>query len=230
VTIFLIDLAVIGVIAFCVWRGYRNGLIRGAFGLVALVAALFIANIAAKAYSEEFTGMLKPFVGGIVESKLAEIVEEEGDFSSVSSKSEYQRIAVAHSILRRIGLPEVSAGRVAEIAAQTEDQETIYTDIITDKLCSILAFVAVFGIGFLLLSIIFAVIGNLIGFVFSLPGLKLVDIIAGVLLGLGKGLLIVYAIATVIRYFGLLAPSTLEEAKILQYFVNNNIIADKLGL
>ena len=229
-TILLIDIAIIGIIAFCCWRGYRNGLIRGAFGLVALIAALFIANIAAKAYSEEFTGMLKPFVGGIVETKLAELVEEEGDFGSVSSRSEYQRISVAHSILRRIGLPEISAGRVAEIAAQSEDPETMYTDIITDKLCSILAFVAVFGIGFLLLSIVFAVIGNLIGFVFSLPGLKLIDSITGVVFGLGKGLLIVYAIATIIRYFGLLAPSTLEGTKILQYFVNNNIVADKLGL
>ena len=226
----LIDLAVIGIIAFCTWRGYRNGLIRGAFGLVALVAALFIANISAKAYSEEFTDMLKPFVGGIVESKLLDIVEEEGDIGAINSKSEYQRANVAYSILKRIGLPEVSAERVAGLAAQTEEPETIYTDIITDKLCSVLAFVAVFGIGFLLLSIVFAVIGNLIGFVFSLPGLKLIDIITGVMLGFCKGLLIVFAIATVVRYFGLVASSTLEESRILQYFVNNNIVADKLGL
>ena len=228
--ILLIDLAVIAVIAFCGWRGYRNGLIRGAFGAVALVAALIIANVSAKAYSEEFTGMLKPFVGGIVETTLAELAEDEGDTAPISGKSVTQRTNTAHSVLRRIGLPEVSAGRVAELVAKADEPDTPFTDIIADKLCSVLAFVAVFGIGFILLSIIFAIVGNLVGFVFSLPGLKLVDDITGALLGLLKGLIIVYALATIVRYIGLLAQSTLENTKILQYFVNNNIVANMLGL
>ena len=228
--VLFIDLAVIATIVFCGWRGYRNGLIRGAFGLVALIAALIIANVSAKAYSEEFTGMLKPFIGGIVEKTLSDLAEEDSEISSVSSKSERQRNTIAHAILRQIGLPDVSAGRVAELAAKTDAPDTPFTDIVTDKLCSTLAFVAVFGIGFILLSIVFAIIGNLIGFVFSLPGLKLVDSITGVLLGLCKGLLIVLALATIVRYFGLLAQSTLEETKFLKYVVNNNLVADMLGL
>ena len=228
--ILTIDLTVIAVIAFCGWRGYRNGLIRGVFGVVALIAALFIANISAKAYSEEFTSILKPFVGGIVESTLAELAEGDSDLLTASGKTERQKTSIAHSVLSRIGLPDVSAERIAKVASQSEDTDSLFTDIITDKLCSALAFVAVFGIGFILLSIVFAVVGNLIGFVFSLPGLKLVDSISGVVFGLGKGLLIIYAMTTVVRYFGLLAQSTLEETKILQYFVNNNIVANMLGL
>ena len=228
--ILFLDLTVVAVVAFCGWRGYRNGLIRGAFGVVALIAALFIANIAAKAYSGEFTGMLKPFVGGIVETTLAELADEDSDFISASSKSEYQKNSIARSVLSQIGLPDVSAERVAELAVQSDEPDTSFTDVITEKLCSTLAFVAVFGIGFILLSIIFAVIGNLVGFVFSLPGLKLVDSITGVLFGVCKGVLIVLALATVVRYFGLLARSTLEETKILQYVVNNNAVANMLGL
>ena len=228
--ILFLDLTVVAVVAFCGWRGYRNGLIRGAFGVVALIAALFIANIAAKAYSGEFTGMLKPFVGGIVETTLAELADEDSDFISASSKSEYQKNSIARSVLSQIGLPDVSAERVAELAVQSDEPDTSFTDVITEKLCSTLAFVAVFGIGFILLSIIFAVIGNLVGFVFSLPGLKLVDSITGVLFGVCKGVLIVLALATVVRYFGLLARSTIEETKILQYVVNNNAVANMLGL
>jgi len=66
--------------------------------------------------------------------------------------------------------------------------------------------------------------------VFSLPGLKLLDIIAGVIFGLAKGLLIVLVLAAVMRYFGLLALDILEGTTVLNYLVNNNIIADMLGI
>ena len=226
-----IDLAIIAIVVFCCWRGYRNGLIRGAFGVVALVVSLIVANIAAAAYSEEFTGMLKPFIGGLVETTITEMRDEGVRYNTWEHdhENDTEDFRTAYMALRRIGLPEPSAVRVAE---QTVDGgvDGYLPDAIGDRLSSALAYVAVFGIAFLLVSIVFAVVGNLIGFVFSLPGLKLVDTILGVLLGLAKGLIIVYTIAAIVRYFGLLASSTLEATSILRYLVNNNLIADMLGL
>ena len=229
--VFAIDLAIIAIVAFCGWRGYRNGLIRGAFGVVSLVVSLFVANIAATAYSEEFTGMLKPFLGGIVETTLVkmdeqgiEYIPEEHDHENLTDD-----FGTAYTVLRQIGLPEASAVRIAELAVENNFSGYL-ADMVADKLSSVLAFVAVFGIAFLLLAIVFTVIGNLVGFVFSLPGLRLVDAIAGVALGLVKGLIIIYAIATVIRYFGLLASSTVEQTSVLYHIVNKNPIADMLGL
>ena len=226
-----IDVAVVAIVAFCTWRGYRNGLIRGAFGVVALVVSLLVANIAATAYSGEFTGMISPFIGGIVDTTLGEMLEKDVKYDpgGYEHENKTEAFRMAYTALRRIGLPEASAVRIAELAAQKDVEGTI-SSLLADKLSSVLAFVAVFGIAFLLLSIIFAVIGNLIGFVFSLPGLKLLDSIAGVLLGLAKGLLIVLALSVVIRYFGLLASSTIAETSILNYLVNHNPIADMLGL
>ena len=239
-TTLAIDLVVIAIVAFCGWRGYRNGLIRGVFGVVALIVSLFLANIAATAYSDDFTGMLKPFVGGIVDSALTDISDEgiEYDPKEHEHESDSEEFGTAYTVLRWIGLPEPSAVRVAEQAldaVEDEDGESLTTrsvlsDLIADKLSSALAYVAVFAIAFILLAIIFAVMGNLIGFVFSLPGLKLLDIIAGVLFGLAKGLIIVFALAVVVRYFGLLAIETLEETSVLNYLVNNNPIAERLGL
>jgi len=226
-----IDLAIIAIIVFSTWRGYRNGLLRGAFGVAALIVSLFAANIAATAYSEEFTGILRPFIGGIVETTITDMRDEGVKY--IPDEHDHENITeafrTAYMSLRRIGLPEPSAVHVAELAA--EDSEGGYlADLIGDKLSSVLAYVAVFGIAFLLLAIVFAVIGNLIGFVFSLPGFRIIDIITGVILGLAKGLIIVYALAAVIRYFGLLAPSTVEETRILSYLINNNPIADMIGL
>ena len=229
----VIDLAIIAIVAFCGWRGYRNGLIRGAFGVVALIVSLVLANIAAAAYSEEFTGMLKPFISGLVETTLVDIRDEgiEYDPGDYDHENETEEFKSAYTALRRIGLPESSADRVAAMAADRDiDFTGSFPDLIADKLSSTLSFVAVFGIAFILISIVFAVVGNLIGFVFSLPGLKAVDIIAGVALGLAKGLLIVYTLAVIVRYFGLLATSTVEGTSVLKHLINNNPIAEMLGL
>jgi len=227
---FWIDLAVVALVAFCVWRGFKNGFIRGVFGVVALIASLLVANIVATAYSEEFTGMLKPFVGGIVDNTLSGIIEEGIEFSYDGRIDDLPQFRAAYATMRRLGLPEASAAQIAERATQDNGPIATLADAVSDKLSSALAFVAVFGIAFLLLAIIAAIIGNLIGFVFSLPGLKHIDAIAGILFGLLKGLIIVLTLAAIIRYFGLFAQTTLEETTILKFLINNNPIADMIGI
>jgi uncharacterized membrane protein required for colicin V production len=226
----MLDLAALAIIVFCGWRGYRNGLIRGVFGVVTLIVALIIANITAAAYADEVSGALKPFVGGLVDSTYSDIVEEEHiEYEDVDYDDASEEFKLTYTALRRIGLPESAAIRIAERTVN-DLSEDFLSDILADKLSSALAFVVLFGIAFLLISIIFAVVGNLINFVFSLPGLKLVDTIAGIAFGLIKGFLILLALTTVVRYLGLLAISTLEETTVLKYFVNHNLIANMLGI
>ena len=230
-TVFAIDTTILAVIAFCGWRGYKNGLIRGVFGIVALIVSLIVANIAAEAYSGEFTGMLKPFVSGVIDTAMTEM-DEKGipyDRNAHASEDEVVEYGTAYSILRWIGLPEPTANRISELAAGG-DVKGYISDQIGDKLSSALAYVAVFAIAFILISIIFAVIGNLIGVVFSLPGLKLLDTISGTAFGLVKGFILILALTAIVRYFGLLAKGLIEQTKVLSYFVNNNPIADLLGL
>ena len=231
--ILALDLAVIAIIAFCAWRGYRNGLIRGVFGVVSLVVSLFVASIAANAYSGEFTEIIDPFISGLVDSTLINIMESapEHDLPELQNKSDgYKTI---YQTLRSIGMPESPAARITEMVTKDDlEGKTAgaISDVIAEKLSSAIAFVAVFGIAFILLAIIFAVIGNLVGFVFSLPGLRLIDVTTGVMFGIAKGLLIVFALATVVRYIGLAAPETLDGTSVLKYVVNNNPIADRIGI
>lgn len=227
-TTLFIDLAIIGIVVYCTWRGFRNGLIRGVFGTVALIVSLLIANIAANAYSSEFEGILIPFVGGVVDTALSDIYSEAPE-DGADNGNVSEAFNAAYAALRDIGLPVPAATRIAEMAI-VDDSERTLSDVVADKLSSVLAYVAVFAIAFVLLAIVFAVIGNLIGFVFSLPGLKLLDSIAGTAFGLVKGIIIVLAIATFVRYFGLLAVDLLEDTSVLNYLVNNNMVADMLGI
>ena len=226
-----IDLAILAIVAFCGWRGYKDGLIRGVFGVVALIVSIFGANIIATAYAEEFTGMLKPFVSGIIETTLVDMEKDHITYNPREHEHENKTVdfGTAYTVLRQLKLPEPAAVRIAEHTVE-EGIDGFISDYITDKLCHALSFIVVFAIAFILLAIVFTVIGNLIGFVFNLPGLKLVDSIAGVAFGLAKGFLVVFTFATVIRYAGLLAQDMLEETTVLKYLVNNNPIADILGL
>jgi len=225
----LIDLAIIGIVVYCTWRGYRSGLIRGAFGTVALIVSLLFANIAADAYSSEFEGMLIPFVGGVVETAFSDIYSGELEYEEISHENTSDEFRSAYTVLRKIGLPVPAAIRLAEISVE-DDSDRSLPVLLGDKLSNTLAYVAIFAIAFVLLAIIFAVVGNLIGFVFSLPGLKLLDMLAGIGFGFIKGVIIVLALAAFVRYFGLLAIDTLESTNLLNYLVNNNIIANILGI
>ena len=233
-TTILIDIAIVGTVVFCAWRGYKNGLIRGVFGVVSLIVALFVANITAQAYSDDAKGMLVPFISGMIDSTLSEMSEDGIEYQELAHDHEHDDadFGTAYMVLRQLGLPEAAAVRIAEQSVETKDVERdrYFSDIVADKLASSFSYVAVFGIAFLLIAIVFAVIGNLVGFVFALPGLKLVDIISGAVFGLLKGVIIVYAVAVMVRYFGLLILPTLEATTVLKYLVNNNPIANMLGI
>jgi uncharacterized membrane protein required for colicin V production len=231
----LIDFAIVGTVAFCTWRGYKSGLLRGVFGVVSLVLSLLVANIAAQAYSNEAENILMPFVSGVVDSTLSDMLEENVEYQAMAHDHEVvgADFGTAYTALRIIGLPEAAAVSIATQAQEAYERPgntTAFPTLIAEKLTTTTSFVAVFGIAFLLIAIVFAVIGNLIGIVFSLPGLKLVDIIAGSIFGLFKGLIIVFSIAVIVRYFGLLILPTLESTTILNSLVNNNPIADLLGV
>ena len=233
-TTFLIDTAVVGTVAFCGWRGYKGGLIRGVFGVVSLIVALLIANIAAQAYSGEAKTMMVPFVSGVIDSTITEMGETGIEYQALAHDHEIDEVdfGTAYTALRLIGLPEAAAVNIAQqsLAAREGESFRYYSDVVGDRLSSAFSYVAVFGIAFLLLAIAFAVVGNLVGVVFSLPGLKLVDIISGSALGLVKGLIIVYTIAVIIRYYGMFVIDRVEATSILIYLVNNNPIASMLGV
>jgi len=228
---FLIDIAIIGIVAYCAWRGFRNGLIRGAFGIVALVVSLIVANVAAEAFSDDFEGILVPFVGGVVDTALNEVELDNIDFDALEDHEDdsYEFLS-AFAALREIGLPVPAAIRIAERAVADDESDDTPAYIIAAELSSTLAYIAVFAVAFVLVAIVFAVVGNLIGFVFSLPGLRLLDGILGTAFGLIKGLIVVLALALFARYFGLLAIEIIEETTVLNHLINNNAIADMLGL
>ena len=271
-TTLLIDLGVIGIVVFCAWRGYRNGLIRGAFGVVALLASLFLANTIARTYANEFTGVLTPFASGIIESTLFSMASEDDDIididldnidignvdlgdidiaeldfgnidlegfnveefdldniSITSINNAPERFIASYFALRQLGMLDAASTQIAQVSSEDESGG-FFPVVVGDTLSLYLSYIALFGISFLLLSIAFTVIGNLINVVLTLPNLKLVDNISGVAFGFVKGFIIILAIGVVVRYYGLLFHEIIEATSFLKHIANNNILADVLGV
>jgi len=255
----IIDIALVVIIITCAFRGFRNGMVRGLCGFLAIVLALIIGNAAADTFSGEFTDALRPFVGGIVDGKLQKMLSPNKDEIYVSGEADetdeaddtktnktkenagkdmvdygYDTTTTYGSVmqtLRNLGFLESISDKIATAIDETST-ETGYAlgDVISTKLSSTLAHIAIFAIAFLLLSIVFAVVGNLLNVVFSLPGLRLLDQIAGTALGLLKGVVIVMFLALVFRYVGIIKADMLEETRVLMYFAEHNTIANLLGI
>lgn len=241
----LIDIALVLIVVFFAWRGFKNGFIRGIFGILAIIIAIYGANLVAKAYADDLTGMLEPFVSGVVDKAYSDVMnnddkedlneEQPGavteDTEGTEGGKKKSVYDVSYETLRKIGITESAARQIAEKVGGTIDAVGQQMSAnLTDVLCSALAYIAIFAVVFVLIAIIFAVIGNIINLAFSIPGLESVDRIIGLALGILKGLLVVLTLALVIRYLGVLAPDKIEQTTVLKYILNINPLADILGI
>lgn len=231
-----IDVILVLLTVLCAWRGYAKGFIRGIFGILAIIISIYGANLAASAFSGEFTDTLEPFVGNIVgkavnnvlDPETAEPVKQE---ASLTAEKKMQVYDVCYAALRNVGVSETPSKLMAEkVSGELHSVGKQMTDTLTRKLCGMLAYISVFAVAFILIAIIFAVIGNIFNLAFSIPGIDGLDRILGLILGIFKGLLIIYVIAVIVRYLGLFSAETVERTVLLRYILNSNPLASILGI
>ncbi len=243
---FILDILLLAIIGLCGWRGFRTGIINGVCGILAVIVAIYGANLVAKTFADDFTTMLEPFIMGVVDSSIdditgisdstdTELTREEIDafLETVQNENgEFDVHNVSMEVLRRLGLTDSAAEGIADEMAQEHDRVSF--DFISDlgeKLCGRLAFVAVFAVAFILISIVFMVIGNIFDLSFGLPGHENLNHITGAALGVIKGILVVVVIACIFRYLGLLMPDGLISGTwIFEGLIGSNKLADILGV
>lgn len=223
----------IAIPVFAAWRGYKNGIIRGVFGILAIIIALYCGNIIANMYSKDFDGMLSPFIGGMVDTSENTVMSNPDEavvHISDSQKSDVR--AVSYAIIRQMGIVESAAETLAdEVSRECANVDQAMCDTIGAKLSSRFSYIVVFCVAFAMIAILLTVIGNLINISFQIPFLGVAEPILGIILGLVKGIIIMYAVALFLRYLGIVIPDeALEGTKFVFKIVNENPVADKLGI
>lgn len=236
----ILDLLLVAIALFSGWRGFKTGIINGICGILAVLVSIYGANIVATAYSSEFTGALRPFAVGLVDSITSDIEDyargtNDDDFEPVlalSTDEVSDPKLLSKSLFRQLGLIDSVADTMAdEVALRVAETEENVSDTITEIFIDRLCYIALFSIAFILLIILFTVVGNVLDLSFGIPGLENFNHIVGALLGLAQGVLLILALTCVLRYFGIvLSDSVLDKTNILAWFIENNKIASLLGV
>lgn len=241
----IIDIVLVAIILISAWRGYKAGFITSIIGVVAVVVAIYGANLLATTYAGQFTGLVEPFASGLIDSIETKIlgyspsaVEEEQDFVPVvelTGDDTSSVMKVSTAVLRQLGLDEDIAEPLAQKVSLAVDgvgtgMNVELTKVLSERLC----FMALFIIAFILIMIIFTALGNILDLVFGLPGLENINHVLGGALGALRGVVIVLVIACVARYFGIvdifLGTEIVNETHILKPLMDGNMLSNILGI
>lgn len=230
----VIDLILLAILAFFIWRGYKDGLVVGICGIVAVIISLLVGNLLASAYYADFSGVLEPFVTGVVDGAVSDAtsLNEDKNVFLVDPENKMDTYWISFAALRNLGISENAAEQIAsDVHEEGTRTGRDLCNKLTEKLSERLMYVAIFAIGFTLVFIIFAFVGNLLSLSLELPGMELANTIGGVVTGVIKGVLIVLFLTCICRYLGiLLGEELIRKTFILEWLMNSNPIATLVGV
>ena len=237
----IIDIAILIILILCGWNGFKNGIIRGICGIIAVILALYGASLVAKMYSSEFTSMAKPFVSGMLDRSMAKAMgtynaaedddtDSAADVMTVVDRNNVYEVSFA--TLRNLGLSENAAEKMAtEVSDGVNSVGRDMTQYLTELMSQRVSYVCVFLLAFIIIAAALGIIENMLDIVFSLPGLGIADSVGGAVFGVLKGILIILAVAMFLRYTGLLLKENIiGDSIIMSKLLNSNPIANMIGI
>lgn len=205
----VLDIIIVAIIALNVYFCYKKGLVNLAVGMVAFLAAIILSLVFYKPVSNlviENTQFDENIENAIIEKFSMEVPE--------GAEAEY--VSVWSYLEKYIG--EAVGETQNEIVADTA--ETLAVKVI--NVCSIIAIYLVARVALFALTFVADAIT-------SLPILKQLDDVGGIIYGLVKALIIIYVVLAIVFFIvGVTANETIstaiESSFITKFFYNNNVL------
>jgi len=234
-----LDIIVVAIIAIAVWSGYKKGVIMGIGGIIVLIIALVAGNALSNAYSQEVVTAMRPFASGYTDKLLSESVyaelgvkDSEYSIEDLLKQKPELNVSASKRAMLALGLSEDAAETVAMDAVKYTNQNGVtLSEGLTETVCSKVAFSVGFLLFFLLAAIILTVIGNISNLSYRIPYIGIGNEIGGALCGIVEGVILCMVFAWALRFMGIVFPDgVLQDTMLVEYFMNNNIIASYLGI
>lgn len=214
----ILDIIIIAFFLIFVIIGIKRGAARTLLNLVALGVSVFLASVFGSAFAQWIYNSF--FQSGIVQS-LNSAMTASGASDSLQSAldaiPDYVYSALSFAGITKDSL--LSQTEHAASSSQTEIAQTI-EGIISPVLTSIISFFTVI-ILFLLLMILLKFLIKFILNIFELPGLHMLNRMAGAVLGFAEGVIFTYLIIVLLK---LVLPFAGEDFIITQQLINESII------
>jgi len=225
---FIFDIIIILILAFFAWRGAKKGLILTLCSLV----GIFIAFFGARWTSAQFYDPVAKIIEPPIYQSILSVAEQDAEQASYSAL-----VGSAHSLDELLDLLEESDlftgfSRFLEEAAEKnaipDRADGSAAQALAAYLAPLIAKAGLFAITFLLILLIWFLLGHILDLAFKLPVLSTVNWLGGLLLGLIKAVLLVMVLIWIGQRAGLI-PDT-PETPIVSLFTADKVLSLLNGL
>ena len=234
----LVGIGILAILAFCAWQGYKRGIIGGVIAILFIIVSLYGGNLIADTFSDDFTGVFRPFVSGYLDGLEVQTAEElvPPHMQGLSTEDMFRldrelEPLLASTVFEELG---VHSSRVERLTERHLDYRAVdnvsFNRAMTDVMVYTLCFLIVYMIGFTLILILLTVLYNIVHITLVLPGDRRIDQIGGAVLGFGQGVMLVLAFSWALGYMGILLPEFMTDSGILNFFIGNNFLISYISL
>ena len=205
----ILDVIIVGIIALNVYACYKKGLVNLAVGLIAVVAAIILSVL-----------FYKPVTNIIVENTqfdetlgntIIELLVPEG---------------VDPSQVKFVGVLSYFQTEVENAVNGTENNVVYNTaGVMAQKIIGLIVFIGIFTV----VRVVLFALTFVADAITSLPILKQLDDVGGILYGLVKALLIIYLVLAIVSLIVSFTANTaisdvIASSYVTKFFYNNNIL------
>lgn len=229
-TPFLLDLLVLLIIGFCIWQGYRKGLILTVSGIVIVLLSAWAAGAVANHYSASFAEQIRPVFGWLADDAIDEAARGNGRLDEITDTSLLTEIA--QEAFHGLGFSFVEKGGfVDEVFDEMAENERTFREAVSYTFLHGLSYMILCVFGFVVVMILLTLLLHFIAAIFKLPVLNKIDKIGGSISGLVYAVLILTVLGWALRYTGMFIPqeTLIEKTFFLKMFYKSNILTGLLG-
>lgn len=213
---FFIDAAIVVLLLFTLWSGYRKGFVLTLCGFLALFVALIGASIAANILAEPVAELIQPAIErGIQEYVSNGVSASPADPQNAGADLELPLDSLLHFL-------EKSDLWYSDLAASFRAMVT--PDAVSNALADFSHYIAVqiarivlFILAFIVIQIAWFLLSHALDLAFKLPVLSTLNALSGAVLGLVKGMVLVY-IAVWLLKDSFVSPEMMDGSKLLPFF------------
>ena len=228
------DSAIVVILIVSAWRGASRGFVLSLCGPLAVVVAFVGASFLASLLAPKVGAALEPRFAQAIEERLEEQFQQsvpEGDTAGLTEGENYPMQDVL-SVLRDMGLYE---DLVNTIDQAVQDGMTAAAAnaaaAVAAAIAQSVAYTVIFTAAFVLILIAWTIFSHAVDLVAKLPGLNFLNKTGGAVMGLVKGVIILFLAAWLIQYSGKLIPEeTVHQTHLLRFFMTTNPLALLQGL
>ena len=199
----ILDVIIVAIIALTVYSCYKKGLVNFAVGLIAVVAAIILSVI----FYKPVTNLVieNTEFDEVIENTLNETFGEQVRFMGIASYLETESDNLVNG-------------------TQNETQYVV-ASVMAEKVINLIVFIAIFTI----VRVALFALTFVADAITSLPILKQLDDVGGILYGLVKALLIIYIVLAIVSLIvsftaNTAISDTIASSYVTKFFYENNVI------